>query len=101
MSFRFSSRAVEDLRAIAAYTLKSWGPEQCQRYLQSLEVACQLLAEDPALGRPCEHLSSGLWRRERGRHVIFYRVTEYGIRVVAILHERMMPERHIDEDDDE
>jgi plasmid stabilization system protein ParE len=33
--------------------------------------------------------------------VIFYRVKPYGIRVMTILHERMLVEHHLADDDDE
>ena len=37
---------------------------------------------------------------ERGRHVVFYRVDAGGILVSRILHERMLPERQVIDDDD-
>lgn len=32
---------------------------------------------------------------------MFYRTRSYGIRVVAVLHERMLPELHLEEEDDD
>jgi plasmid stabilization system protein ParE len=38
----------------------------------------------------------------RAKHVVFYRLRPYGIRVIAVLHERMLPELHLSgEEDDE
>jgi plasmid stabilization system protein ParE len=39
-------------------------------------------------------------REEQGRHVVFYVPRPYGVRVVRVLHERMLPNRH-DLNDDE
>ncbi|MEO8904221.1 MAG: type II toxin-antitoxin system RelE/ParE family toxin [Polyangiaceae bacterium] len=101
MRYRFAERAFSDLRSIAAYTVREWGSEQCERYLAALETCCQQLAGDPHLGRACDQISPGLLRQEQGKHVVFYRLRPYGIRVIAILHERMLPQRHLAGADDE
>ena len=100
--FRFSRRAEADLVSIGAYTLRTWGEDRTIRYLDDLEACCQMLADSPALGRTCGDVRPGLRRMERGRHVIFYRQDAGGILVSRILHQRMLPERHaIDDEDDE
>lgn len=103
MKYRFAIRARADLRSIAEYTLERWGTDQCLRYLVALEECCQRLADDPSYGRACDDILPGLFRKEQGRHVVFYRLRPYGVRVVAILHDRMLPELHLVEDaeDDE
>ena len=61
-----------------------------------------MLADNPALGRTCDDVRPGLRRMESGRHVVFYREDAGGILVSRILHQRMLPERHvIDGEDDE
>jgi toxin ParE1/3/4 len=101
VEYRFAERALSDLRGIAAYTVAEYGHEQCARYVGEIENCCQLLADSPRLGRACDYISAGLFRQEQGRHVIFYRLRPYGIRVVAILHDWMLPELHLSDDDDE
>ena len=91
--FRFSRRAEADLLAIGAYTLRTWGEEQAVRYLDGLDACCQGLADNPALGRACDRIRSGLRRMEHGRHVVFYRQVAGGILVSRISHQRMLPER--------
>jgi hypothetical protein len=49
------------------------GEEQASRYLETLQVACQRLVDSSALGRRCEHIRPGLWRRQAGRHILFFR----------------------------
>ena len=85
---------------IGAYTLHAWGEDQTIRYIDSLETCCQQLADNPELGRPCDHIRPGLRRMEHARHVVFYRIEAGGIVVSRILHQRMLPERQsIDEEE--
>jgi toxin ParE1/3/4 len=98
--FRFSRRAEKDLLNIADYTLRKWGKIQVARYLGELEERCQMLADNPALGRFCDYIRPGLRRHEHGKHVLFYRKERGGILVSRVLHQRMLPERHAIDDED-
>ena len=100
--YRFSNRALADLDSIVAYTIRTWGERQASRYLETLHIACQRLVKSQAIGRPCEHIRPGLWRRQAGRHVLFFRrVGGDEVFICRILHYRMLPERHpIDDEDD-
>ena len=86
---------------IGIHTLRIWGEAQAARYLDQLEACCQMVAGNPALGRACNHIRPGLHRAESGKHVIFYRRESAGILVVRILHQRMLPERHALDDEDD
>lgn len=79
---------------IGAYTLRTWGEAQTIVYIDELEACCQQLADDPVSGRSCDDIRPGLYRREQGKHVIFFRRDSGGILVSRILHERMLPQRH-------
>ena len=98
--FRFSRVAEADLLSIGAYTLRTWGEDQAIRYIDDLEACCQMLADNPTLGRACDEVRPGLRRMECGQHVVFYREEEKGILVSRILHQRMLPERHAIDDRD-
>lgn len=99
-AFRLSRLADADLMGIGAYTLRTWGEDQAIRYLNALEACCQRLADHPKSGRPCESVRPGLRRMEHAKHVVFFRREPGGILISRILHERMLPERHlIDEDE--
>jgi len=93
-TFRFSRRAEGDLLSIGKYTLRTWGHPQTFRYLRGLEVFCQTLADNPALGRACDDVRPGLRRMEQGKHVVFYRQEPGGILISRILHQSMLPEKH-------
>jgi toxin ParE1/3/4 len=99
-AFRFSRLAEADLLSIGVYTLRTWGDAQAVRYLDELEACCRQLADNPASGRSCDDIRPGLYRREQGKHVIFFRREPKGILVSRILHERMLPERHAFNDED-
>ena len=92
--FCLSRRAESDLQDIGEYTLREWGDLQAARYLGELEACCQMLADNPALGRACDRVRPGLRRHEHGKHVVFYRLERNGVLVSRILHQRMLPERH-------
>jgi toxin ParE1/3/4 len=99
--FRFSRRAEADLLSIGAYTLRTWGEDQAVRYIGDLEACCEMLAANPAIGRTCDHVRPGLRRMETGRHVVFYREDANGILISRILHHRMLPEKHLDDDEEQ
>jgi plasmid stabilization system protein ParE len=50
-AFRFSRRAEADLLGITAYTLRTWGKDQAICYIDDIERCCQMLADNPRLGR--------------------------------------------------
>jgi toxin ParE1/3/4 len=92
--FRFTRLAEADLLGIGDYTLRTWGEAQAARYLGELELWCQNLADNPALGRRCGEVRPGLRRLDHGKHVVFYRQERGGIVISRILHESMLPDRH-------
>jgi toxin ParE1/3/4 len=95
---RFTARAESDLDSIAAHTETEWGTDQAHRYLSELEACCRQLAEDRTSGRRHRALPR-YWRIEQGRHVVFFRRDQRGdVLVVRILHDRMLPKLHLDDD---
>jgi toxin ParE1/3/4 len=92
--FKYSSQAKADLLDIGHYTLETWGEAQAGRYLDQIEDCCQLLAENPRIGRAFSSARPGLRRIEQGSHVIFYQETPSGILITRILHRSMLPGQH-------
>jgi toxin ParE1/3/4 len=92
---KFSKRALADLKSISRYTLETWGEVQSLRYVDDLQDFLKQLAWSPMLGRSCESIQTGLRRLEHKSHIIFYRKTKDGIFVSRILHQRMLPEKHL------
>ena len=79
------------MRAIVRYTFEKWGADQAVRYAHGMRTCFQNLAENPGIGRACDAISPGLHRHEQGKHVVFYRLKQGGIRIVRVLHQRMIP----------
>lgn len=100
-SFRIARPALADLEGIGRYTRRRWGLEQARRYLGELDGCFHLLADHPERGKDAEFIRPGLWSFRQGHHIIYYRRTGYGVRVIRILHERMLPELHLQENDNE
>jgi toxin ParE1/3/4 len=95
--YRLSRLAEADLFDIGSYTLQTWGEDQARRYLDDLVDRFEKLAVNPKLGRACDHIKPGFRRMECGRHVIFYEIEDTAIIVWRILHNRMLPDLHLQE----
>jgi toxin ParE1/3/4 len=100
-AFRISRRAERDLLSIGEYTLRPWGEAQAARYIDELEDCCLTLANNPGLDRRGDDVRPGLRRLEHGRHVVFYRQEPGGILVSRILHQRMLPDGHVTDDQED
>ncbi|MDO8051976.1 type II toxin-antitoxin system RelE/ParE family toxin [Janthinobacterium sp. SUN211] len=93
--YRLTPAAEQDLEAIWEYTSQRWGVQQASHYLDSMTAAFGDLARAPEAAPGCEQIRPGYRRRKVGKHMIYFRVTPYGIAIVRILHDRMDPARHL------
>ena len=93
--YRLTPAAERDLEAIWAYTQKQWGAEQANRYIDILTEAFAELAQFPKTAPACDHIRPGYRCRNVERHMLYFRITTYGIAVVRILHDRMDAPRHL------
>lgn len=93
--FRFSPAAQADLDGIFDYSVRQWGVDQALRYTQELVDLCTALAQAPTLATDCGHIRSDYRRGAAGRHFIYFRVEDYGIAVIRILHQHMDAPRHL------
>jgi toxin ParE1/3/4 len=93
--FVLTPRAQADLDEIWDYTAERWGLDQAETYVRQLWKHIQTVADKPSLGRECEEVRAGYRHYPSGSHVLFFRLTDAGIDIVRILHERMDYERHI------
>jgi len=93
-SYRLSLLAEEDLFKIISLTIESWGNEQAKVYAQSIESALLKLAQYPNFGRERNEVYSGARSFPVEKHIVFYQVSENGIEVARILHQRMDLSKH-------
>ena len=93
--YRLSPAAERDLEAIWIYSAQQWSTEQANRYTDMLTNAFAELAQSPKMAPACDHIRPGYRRQSVERHMIYFRITNYGIAVIRILHERMDVPRHL------
>lgn len=86
---RLTPRAVADLKAIARYTTHKWGHAQCQSYLRSLDDRFRWLAEHPTIGRARDDVADRSRSFRHNAHIVFYRIRDNGIDVLAVVHSAM------------
>jgi toxin ParE1/3/4 len=80
-----TSRANLDLIE-AAFRIAGENPTAADRWLDTIDEKCQLLARMPGLGRKRPDLSPDLHSLPVGHYVIFYRPAADGIQVIRVLH---------------
>ena len=87
--------AESDLEIIWEYTSQHWGVDQAILYTDILFDAFAELAKSPHTAPACDHIRLGYRRRSVERHMIYYRVSDHGIVIVRILHDRMDAPRYV------
>ncbi|MDN5849838.1 MAG: type II toxin-antitoxin system RelE/ParE family toxin [Nitrococcus sp.] len=90
-----SAKAAEDLAGIWVYSLREWGIEQADRYLDEREAGLAQLKTNPKLGKPRDELQPGCFSPRVHQYIAYYVVTSSAVRILRVLHARMDPSRHI------
>ncbi|MBN1958352.1 MAG: type II toxin-antitoxin system RelE/ParE family toxin [Desulfuromonadales bacterium] len=90
-----SPKAKSDLSDIWDYTLAEWGIDQAEKSVRELWAAMQDQVLHPATSVDISDVRKGYRKIRSGSHVIFFKLTDDGIDVVRILHQRMDFERHL------
>lgn len=88
-------KAKADLSDIWDYTLAQWGVEQAEKYLRELWSVIKEQAGDITKSVDIGDVRKGYRKIRAGSHVIFFKVTNNGVDIVRILHQRMDFERHL------
>ncbi|PKA69008.1 MULTISPECIES: type II toxin-antitoxin system RelE/ParE family toxin [Pseudomonas] len=93
--YRLTPAAEGDLEAIWRYTAGQWGLEQANRYIDIITAAFTQLAERPKTAPACDDIGTGYRRCSVERHMIYFRITSYGIAIIRVLHDRMEAQRNL------
>ena len=93
-TYRLSPLAEDDLYKIISTTINSWGNEQAKEYAQNIDTALIKLAQYPDFGRERNEVYNGAKSFPVEKHIVFYQVSDNGIDVARILHQRMDPSKH-------
>jgi toxin ParE1/3/4 len=94
----FTQHSQQDLVELRRFTKGHWGEKQSVAYIQKLRKSLQLLSDMPLMGKKCfDDLGENIFRFPSGAHVIYYFTkTADQIIVIAILHQSMVPNKHVD-----
>lgn len=85
-----SQKAKADLKEIGRYTMKKWGAEQRDKYIQAMYKCFEQIAADDSLSTDCSYISKGYRKLYIGRHVIFFKAsTDGNVDIVRVLHQSM------------
>lgn len=93
--YRLAPAAERDLEHIWKYTRDQWGAERAHRYVDTLTTTFEELARSPKTAPACDHIRPGYRRRSVERHMVYFRITAYGVAIFRILHDRMDAPRHV------
>ncbi|WP_254304126.1 type II toxin-antitoxin system RelE/ParE family toxin [Shewanella sp. VB17] len=93
-SYKLSPLAKDDLFKILSSTIESWGSRQAKVYAQTIDAALLKLAQYPDFGRERSDVYDGAKSFPVEKHIVFYQISDNGIDVARILHQRMDPSKH-------
>lgn len=90
-----SPLAEDDLLDIWQYSYHKWGADKAVEYLMQLDAGMQGLTSNPMLGKSQDAVRRDYRSIQINRHVIYYRLQGDIIDIVRLLHERMIPTKHL------
>ena len=91
----YTEEAENDLFEIGVYTWMEWGEEQFEKYTALVRETCEgIIPRKHRLARTVPK-RPGLLRWRCERHVIYFRKVKGGFEIVRILHDRMLPSKHL------
>ncbi|MCD6476353.1 MAG: type II toxin-antitoxin system RelE/ParE family toxin [Anaerolineaceae bacterium] len=89
-----SPKAKSDLSDAWDYTFAEWGIEQAEKYVRELWTAMPAQTRDLSTATDISDVRKGYRKVRSGSHVIFFRLTDDGMDIVRILHQKKDFERH-------
>ena len=95
-NYKVRQQAKQDIKKIGRYTLKKYGKRQRDKYLGGLSIAFESLSEMPYRGQPRDDIRKDYYSYQYEKHVIFYRIHARYVEIIAVLHNRMLPENYLD-----
>ena len=90
-----TQEAESDLEGIWLYSFEEWDEEQADKYYDQLIEGINNLLDNPELGKSRATIRSDYRSIQISSHIIYYRIQEDDIRIIRVLHERMLPRKHL------
>ncbi|MDR2238397.1 MAG: type II toxin-antitoxin system RelE/ParE family toxin [Chryseobacterium sp.] len=84
--FFLTYKAIEDLSGIYEYTYEFWSESQADKYYGELIYYCEMLAENPRIGKVYSEIGPDILGFVSNKHIIFYKITDIKeIEIIRIL----------------
>jgi len=83
-------KAREDLKNILQRSIEQWGLTRAEQYYDDLSDGINSLKENPELGFSRDDIKAGYRQLPIEKHHIFYRISSIKIRVIRILHDKVL-----------
>jgi toxin ParE1/3/4 len=96
--WHITDRAKRDLADIRRFTREQWGLQKADDYSKDIYEKIRLVSEQPGIGvdrSKSLQLNQEIRSLLCASHIIYYTVAKMDISVVAILHKRMIPKKHL------
>lgn len=93
--FKLSKKAAQDLKEIYQYGYREYGEKRADNYIQELEKAFVLLAENPLFCRERIEFVPPVRIHPHNKHLIVYVCRADRILIVRLLHEHMDIQGHL------
>jgi toxin ParE1/3/4 len=94
-NLKITPAARADLDTIWTYTAGHWNIDQAEAYVRSLAQTMRMLADKPGLGKKIDDVRPGYIKFPAGSNIIFYRLSEFGVDIIRVLHKSMDAERYV------
>jgi toxin ParE1/3/4 len=94
-AYQLTGKAKQDLADIISYTQTHWGKSQTKTYITDIRKSCQLLADNPGIGRKCDNIAAGVLSHPVKSHIIYYFYQGSYMTILRILHKRMLPSKYL------
>ncbi len=94
MKLAWSNLAKQELQELRRFSVRRWGSETAQRYLEDVRAAARQVGADPGRAKPL----TGPYRilRIRSHYLIVHvDVAAYRVTIARVLHSAMDIERHL------
>lgn len=83
-------KALADLKNILKRSIEQWGLDRAEQYYDDLSDGINSLKENPKLGFARDDIKTGYRQLPIEKHHIFYRLSSTKIRVIRVLHDKML-----------
>lgn len=88
-------KARQDLKKILIDSITEWGLVRAEAYYDTLATGIESLADNPMLGFARDDIKAGYRQLSIEKHDVFYRISSGRIRIIRILHQRMLKAKHL------